>query len=468
MPPPPPPPPKILDSHIHLWPASAANPQSHTWMQTQPGHTHPLAHEHSISDYLASCGTPAPSGFVYVETDRALPTSPPPDSDSDSDISDAELRRYAAQPLEEIRFLRRIVEGEGVSEGNGAEHKALLKGIVLWAPVHLGPKTLRRYLVVAEQTAGAETWGLVKGFRVLLQGWRDREGFLRLVTGEAWIGGLAELGARGFAFDVGVDQRGGGVWQLEGVVEMVVRLGRVGTRPRLILNHLCKPDVRGRLRTAEQLRDYARWVKVMEVLAGFPDYPGIYVKLSGAFSEMEDQDESDPLSTDDIAEQLKPWVDVVLNAFGPDRVMFGSDWPVCNVGGPGEGKSWKSWQAYVAKVIADRGLESDDETGASKIWGGCCCKRIVENGPLDEIVSNAREDQLLKCTSQLTKSRPWKTTLSYHPSDILPNVVCRDDHIPPNKDTAIRPKPSYSPREEEEEEEVEEEEEDRIVSTVWR
>ncbi|KAL2350373.1 hypothetical protein BJ546DRAFT_1068439 [Cryomyces antarcticus] len=40
--------PPILDSHVHLWPASASNSSSHSWMT--PGH--PLAHPHLVPNYL--------------------------------------------------------------------------------------------------------------------------------------------------------------------------------------------------------------------------------------------------------------------------------------------------------------------------------------------------------------------------------------------------------------------------------
>jgi L-fuconolactonase len=58
-------------------------------------------------------------------------------------------------------------------------------------------------------------------------------------------------------------------------------------------------------------------------------------------------------------EQLQPYFDVVLEAFGPDRLLFGSDWPVCLVA-----TSYKNWADLVRKNIS-----SFSETEQAKIMG---------------------------------------------------------------------------------------------------
>jgi L-rhamnono-1,4-lactonase len=47
--------------------------------------------------------------------------------------------------------------------------------------------------------------------------------------------------------------------------------------------------------------------------------------------------------------------------------MFGSDWPVCNVRGPGDAKAWKHWRAVVEALLKEQGL-SDQEK--DRIWYG--------------------------------------------------------------------------------------------------
>lgn len=72
------------------------------------------------------------------------------------------------------------------------------------------------------------------------------------------------------------------------------------------------------------------------------NFEGTYMKISGGFSELPPiRRWEHPGSTDWVVELLKPWTDAVFDAFGPSRIMFGSGWPVCNVGGPGVELSWQ-------------------------------------------------------------------------------------------------------------------------------
>jgi L-rhamnono-1,4-lactonase len=68
---------------------------------------------------------------------------------------------------------------------------------------------------------------------------------------------------------------------------------------------------------------------------------------------------------------VKPWVDVIFSAFGPDRIMFGSDWPVCNMNGPGPDLSWNHWHDVVEALLDS--LQLSDEAKAM-VWGGTAAK----------------------------------------------------------------------------------------------
>jgi len=59
------------------------------------------------------------------------------------------------------------------------------------------------------------------------------------------------------------------------------------------------------------------WASDLRALAGWPN---VVCKLSGLVTEA---------SSGTPVSEFAPYVDVILNAFGPDRIMFGSDWPVC-------------------------------------------------------------------------------------------------------------------------------------------
>ena len=82
----------------------------------------------------------------------------------------------------------------------------------------------------------------------------------------------------------------------------------------LVIDHLSKPEIKaGRL---------DNWQSHFCQAATFPN---VYCKLSGMITEADWEN----WTVDD----LKPYVDIALEAFGPERCMFGSDWPVCALAG---------------------------------------------------------------------------------------------------------------------------------------
>jgi len=79
---------------------------------------------------------------------------------------------------------------------------------------------------------------------------------------------------------------------------------------RLVIDHMAKPPI------ARQ--ELAEWAHEIKELAA---YSNVWCKLSGLVTEANWADWS--------GEDLKPFVDTVVDYFGPQRMMFGSDWPVC-------------------------------------------------------------------------------------------------------------------------------------------
>lgn len=236
-----PPPPSILDAHIHLWPSTATSPKDHTWM-TSPAH--PLAKQHSVAEYLSTTSSSPvpPKAFIYVETDRHLPSASPPSSLLAPSLPRADLeqglRSWARAPLEELAFLRRVVEGS-VEEGDGAGRDAgeMVAGLVVWAPFHLPPGVFEAYLEVARGVLGERAWARVVGFRYLLQG-RGVEEVRRLV-GVRFVENVRRAcegeGGEGRTFDVGVDAHRDGVEVLGVVEELVGALEGVG----VVLSESC-------------------------------------------------------------------------------------------------------------------------------------------------------------------------------------------------------------------------------------
>jgi len=113
---------------------------------------------------------------------------------------------------------------------------------------------------------------------------------------------LAAVGAAGLAYDLLVRTR-----ELPAAFETARRFPDV----RFIIDHIGKPSIRDG-------RDADAWAKAM---APFSDLTHVSVKLSGMVTEA-DWARWRP-------QDLAPYVEQVLGWFGPQRCMFGSDWPVC-------------------------------------------------------------------------------------------------------------------------------------------
>jgi L-fuconolactonase len=94
-----------------------------------------------------------------------------------------------------------------------------------------------------------------------------------------------------------------------------------------ILDHIAKPLIRRRL--------LSPW---KENIAQLALRPNVYCKLSGVLTEADWQTWTD----DDIA----PYMEIVLNAFGPKRLMFGSDWPLVTLA-----SSYEGWLQFVRRYV---------------------------------------------------------------------------------------------------------------------
>ena len=91
------------------------------------------------------------------------------------------------------------------------------------------------------------------------------------------------------------------------------------------------------------------------------------MKLSGCFNEFDPS--PTPSDISDLVQALQPYLDYVFSSFGK-RVMFGSDWPVCNVGGPKAELSWGVWYQVVEKVLEGKANDVD----AADVWWRAGCK----------------------------------------------------------------------------------------------
>ncbi|MFJ9542729.1 amidohydrolase family protein [Streptomyces sp. NPDC101225] len=190
-----------------------------------------------------------------------------------------------------------------------AEQDALVGAVVGWADL-------------TSPAVGATLDGLLAG-----PGGRYLRSLRHLVQSESdpdWLQrpdverGLTELQRRGLAYDVLLRDH-----QLPGAV----RLARRFPDLPLVLNHAGKPPlVKG---------DLTGWERQIRLLAG---HPHVMCKVSGLVTEADHE----AWTTDDI----RPVWDVLMSSFGPDRLMFGSDWPVCVLAG-----GWNRWADAMDELL---------------------------------------------------------------------------------------------------------------------
>jgi L-fuconolactonase len=214
----------------------------------------------------------------------------------------------ADQSLDETRFLLDLA----------ARHH-FIKGVVGWVDLR-SPRLDETLEALAADRR-------LRGIRHVAQA--ERDDFL---AQDDVVRGISRLARAGLTYDILIYPR-----QIPAAVSLVSRLS---DQP-FILDHLAKPLIKeGRLEPwATQVKELAR-------------RPNVCCKISGLVTEAD--------WTGWRPEHFRPYLDVAFDAFGADRVMFGSDWPVCLTAAPYE---------RVLGVVDDyTSLLSADERAA--VFGG--------------------------------------------------------------------------------------------------
>lgn len=185
----------------------------------------------------------------------------------------------ARQTLEESDWLLKV-----------AARSEMIRGVVGWVPLK-DPR-------VREILSGYAGNPLFKGVRHILQG--EPDGWF---TDDEFHRGLSSLPGHGLRYDLLLFQR-----QLELGIALVDRQPELG----IIVDHIAKPVIRKGQIDADWKRGMAELAKRDNVLG---------VKISGMVTEIADEEIDEPT--------LRAYFEETLAMFGPERLMFGSDWPVC-------------------------------------------------------------------------------------------------------------------------------------------
>ncbi len=113
----------------------------------------------------------------------------------------------------------------------------------------------------------------------------------------------------------------------------------------MVVDHIAKPHIKEGI--------FDGWAQDMERIA---KHPNLYCKISGMITEADHKNWK--------SEQLSPYVQHVLKVFSFDRLMFGSDWPVCTLAG--------TWKQVLAAFTQALGPQNADER--AKILGSTAAK----------------------------------------------------------------------------------------------
>ena len=200
-----------------------------------------------------------------------------------------------------------------------ASGHSFIKGIVGW--VDLQSENIRERLRYYKQ------YELIKGFRHILQGESDRA----LMLKPAFLRGIEALKEFDYTYDILIFPD-----QLSYAKELVAAF----PQQKFVIDHIAKPLIKE--------KKIHNWKKGMIEIAR---YKNVYCKISGMVTEADWKNwkKSD----------FSPYLDIVTEAFGIDRIMYGSDWPVCLVAA-----TYKEMMEIVKDYYA---LFSNDEQ--QKIFG---------------------------------------------------------------------------------------------------
>ena len=201
---------------------------------------------------------------------------------------------------------------------NLAAQNPFIKGVIGW--VDLKAEDLPQRLEYFSKNP------LFKGVRHILQG--EKEGY---ILQDSFLKGIGQLKDFNLTYDILIYPH-----QIIEAIELVKK----NPEQPFVLDHLAKPYIKD--------KKIKEWASDIKQLAAFKN---VHCKLSGMITEA---DWNHWQSSD-----FKDYMSVVLEVFGEDRIMFGSDWPVCLLAG--------SYQ-HVIRIVEDF-IQNLSSTDRNKIMG---------------------------------------------------------------------------------------------------
>ena len=199
-----------------------------------------------------------------------------------------------------------------------AKTHPLIRGVVGW--IDLRAENLE------ERLGHFSEYEIIRGYRHIAQA--EPNDFL---LEKDFQRGVSALKKFDYAYDILIYH-----YQLPAAVEFVKQF----PEQKLVIDHCAKPDIRNK-----KIDD---WKSLMREIA---KQTNVYCKLSGLFTEASSKNWSPA--------DFYPYLDVVFDSFGVDRLMFGSDWPVILVSG-----MYVQWKSLLEKY-----MENFKQEDKEKVFG---------------------------------------------------------------------------------------------------
>lgn len=188
-----------------------------------------------------------------------------------------------------------------------ASQNAFIKGVVGY--VNLLEQN------IDEQLLELSSHKKLKGFRMALQSQQPD-----YMLQPAFLNGISKLQPFNFTYDLLI---------LPQHLDAALQLVSMFPQQRFVIDHMAKPFIKDK-----QLNG---WQQGIEALS---KHSNVYCKISGMVTEADWNSWS--------ASDLKPYLAIVTGCFGNERIMFGSDWPVCLVAA-----SYERWLQTIQDYFAD-------------------------------------------------------------------------------------------------------------------
>lgn len=200
-----------------------------------------------------------------------------------------------------------------------AENFNFIKGVVGWVDFQ-SPELEERLNYFSQ-------YSKLKGFRHVVQDEPDDSFLLR----DALMKGVSLLSKHQFTYDILIYPR-----QLQATILFVKQF----PDQKFVVDHIAKPNIKK--------GESKSWSKLIAELAGCPN---VWCKVSGMVTEADWEHWT--------YQDMQPYLEHVFDSFGPERVMFGSDWPVCLLAG----------EYKQVKALFESSISRFSDSQQTQMWG---------------------------------------------------------------------------------------------------